>query len=63
MLYVPVPRGGDEVETGVHPGVGHDRATDPRLRVEVLLVLAVDVVCDWLPAVHKVSQGQFCIEN
>ena len=43
-------RGCNEVETAVHSGVGHDSASDARLGVEVLLILAVDVVYDRLPA-------------
>ena len=55
LRYLPMSRGSNEVETAVHSGVGHDSASDARLRVEVLLVLAVDVVYDRLPAAEGIT--------
>ena len=42
--------GGDEVETAVHSVVGHQASVHPRLRVQVVLKLVVNVVDDRLPA-------------
>lgn len=43
-------RWGDKVQTAVHPAVRHLAPVDPRLCVEVVLKLTVDVVDDRLPA-------------
>ena len=48
--YLPVSRGGDEVQAAVDSVVGHLASVHPGLGVEVILELAVDVVDDRLPA-------------
>ena len=53
MKYPPMACGSNEIQTAVHPGVRHNGSVDPRLMVEVLLVLAVNVVRNWLPAITR----------
>lgn len=55
--YIPVSGGGDEVETAVHPVVGHQSAVDAGLGVQEVLALAVDVVDDRLPAASTSGLG------
>ena len=55
LQYLPMSRGGDEVEAAVHSVVRHLSSIDPGLWVEVILKLTVDVINDWLPAIGEKS--------
>ena len=54
--HLPVSGGGDEVETAVHSVVGHQASVHPRLGVQVVLKLVVNVVDDRLPAERGTRQ-------
>ena len=49
MPHLPVSGRRDEVETAVDSVVWHGSAVYPRLCVQEVLTLTVDVVYDWLP--------------
>lgn len=50
-----VPVGRDEVEAAVHALVGLHLAVHLRLGVQVLVILGLDVLDDWLPTVNRQS--------
>jgi len=50
VQYLPVTRGGDEVQAAVHPVVRHLPPVDTRFSIQEVFKLTVDVVDDWLPA-------------
>ena len=56
---VPMSGGSQEVETAMHSGVRHDGAVDTRLCVQVLIVLTVYEICDWLPAAPTQPTTEF----
>lgn len=58
ILFLPMSRGGDEVETAVYSAVGHLASVDTWLCVKVILKLAVDVIGDRLPAVERIPNIQ-----
>lgn len=60
MQYSPVSRGGDEVQAAVHSVVRHLPSVDPRLCVEVILKLTVDVVDHRLPAATGKKEMDSC---
>lgn len=58
--YLPVSRGGDEVQAAVDSVVWHGSAVHSGLCVQEVLALTVNVVYDWLPAGET---GKTCQSN
>lgn len=50
LQYLPMSRWGDEIQAALHSVVGHLTSVDPRLCIEIILKLTVDVINNWLPA-------------
>ncbi len=53
VQYLPVTRGGDEVQAAVHSVVRHLPPVYPGFSIEEVFKLTVDVVDDRLPAERK----------
>lgn len=56
VQYIPVTRGGNEVQATVHPVVRHLPPVNTGFSIQEVLKLTVDVVDDWLPAEKGVEE-------